>query len=54
MTDVKDDGSFGFCLPDGDYALELRDPMLSFPYPVELAETASTKTSRSRACSTVS
>ncbi len=40
ITDVKSDGSFGLCLPDGNYGVELRGAMISFPYYVELAETA--------------
>ena len=37
VADVKSDGSFGLCLPDGNYGVELRDAMISFPRHLELA-----------------
>ncbi|MEO6776131.1 MAG: erythromycin esterase family protein [Kofleriaceae bacterium] len=40
VADVKSDGTFGLCLPDGTYGVELRGAMISFPYHVELAATS--------------
>lgn len=36
IADVKPDGTFALCLPDGNYGVELRGAMLSLPYLVAL------------------
>jgi erythromycin esterase len=42
VGNVARDGSFALCLPDGNYRIELRGPMVSFSRPIDLTATADT------------